>query len=671
MLPSALPICLPTKGALPSVALPLMRNYIPMKSKISFKILVLFITLASGKAFGQEYVPEWSEKMASTVLTIWKDSLVMKPGRSVHWAYDQGVVLEGMANIWKRTGKGDYFNYIQKSMDLFVTRDGGISRYKQSEYNIDNIKNGRSLLLLFKATQARKYYRAASLLRGQLKDHPRTSEGGFWHKKVYPNQMWLDGLYMGAPFYTEYAATFNEPDAFTDIANQFIYMEKHSRDPKSGLLYHAWDESRKERWADKNTGLSAHFWGRAMGWYGMALVDVLENFPPDHPQRKALLDILNRFAVGVISVQDPQSGVWYQILDKPTGKGNYKESSASSMFVYTLAKAVRLGYLPDSYEVAAKRGHIGLIKEFIETDSNGQVNLKGTVSVAGLGGNPYRDGSYEYYLSEPVVTNDPKGVGAFLMASNEMELRNISKTGLGKTILLDGFFNSESKKDITGRSISWHYKWHELEDGGFYLLGEHSRYRGASTRELKEAPTAKNLRSADIYIIVDPDTEKENENPNFVNKKQVKAIRNWVKRGGVLLMLANDDGNAELDHFNTLSKKFGIEFQKESKNRVTGTQFEMGKINVPAGNVVFSKPYKLYLKEISTLKLTAPARSALVHNGDDVMAISKYGRGTVFAVGDPWLYDEYTDGRKLPASYQNFEAGNDLIGWLLAQVPVK
>jgi unsaturated rhamnogalacturonyl hydrolase len=636
-----------------------------------FTLFLLLLTAISLRASAQDTKDGWSEKMARTVMSIWKDSLEMESGKPVKWAYDQGVVLEGMSNIWKRTGKGEYFKYVQKSMDFFVNKDGTIARYKQSDYNIDNLKNGRSLLLLYKTTQAEKYYKAAAHLREQLKEQPRTHQGGFWHKKVYPYQMWLDGLYMGQPFYAEYAAAFNEPEAFNDIANQFIYMEQQARDAKTGLLYHGWDESKKEQWADKETGLSPQFWGRAMGWYGMGLVDVLENFPDEHPQKKSLITILNRFAAAVSSVQDSSSGLWYQILDKPDGKGNYKEASASNMFVYAIAKGVRLGYLPVSYEAVAKKGYAGIIREFIETDANGQVNLKGTVSVAGLGGKPYRDGSYEYYLSEKVVTNDPKGVGAFLLASNEMELRDIVKAGAGKTILLDGYFNNESKKDITGKDIPWHYKWHELENGGFYLLGEHARYTGAKTLELKEAPTARNLRSADIYIIVDPDTEKENPHPNYVSKEHARTISKWVKKGGVLLLMANDEGNAELDHFNGLSKQFGMEFLKESKNKVTGSQFDMGKIMIPGGSVVFTKPYQLYLKEISTLKLSEPARSALRHNGDEVMAMSKFGKGTVFAVGDPWLYDEYTDGRKLPSSYQNFEAGNQLIRWLMNQVPAK
>lgn len=632
-------------------------------------ILFLVLFFIAIQSFGQPDKAPWSERMAATVMNIWKDSIEMERGKPVKWTYNQGVVLEGFANIWKRTGNGDYFNYIQKSMDFFVDKGGNIKTYKQSDYNIDHIKNGTSLLLLYKVTQNEKYYKAAALLREQLKSQPRTKEGGFWHKEVYPNHLWLDGLYMGSPFYADYATLFNEADAFDDIANQFIYMENRVRDSKTGLLYHAWDESKEQQWANKTSGVSPHFWGTAMGWYGMALVDVLENFPANHPERKNLINILHRYAAAVTSVQDQDSGVWYQILDLPKKKGNYLEASASGMFVYALAKAVRLGYLSEKYEAVAQKGYDGIVKQFIKTDAAGQVNLHSTEGAAGLGGKPYRDGSYEYYLSDKVVINDPKSVGAFLLASNEMELRKFPLIGKGKTIMLDGFFNNEFKKDVSGQTIPFHYKWEELQNGGFSLLGEHARYTGAQTLELKQPPSAKTLKQADIYIVVDPDTEKETNKPNYIGEDHIKAISKWVKNGGVLLLMANDEGNVELDYFNLLAGKFGIQFKKESKNKVTGNQFNMGKIMISAGNEVFSQPYQLYIKEISTLNIAKPAHAVLKHNNDVVMAMSRYGKGTVFAVGDPWLYNEYTDGRKLPKEYQNFEAGNDLIKWLLKQVP--
>ena len=346
----------------------------------------------------------------------------MSLGSPAKWTYDHGLVLKGIERVYLATGDKQYFDFIQRSIDHFVNDDGSICTYKIDEYNIDHILPGRNLLYLYKATGNEKYRKAAALLREQLKTHPRTSEGGFWHKKIYPSQMWLDGLYMGEPFYAEYAATFNEPAAFDDIAKQFILMERHARDDKTGLLYHGWDESKQQRWANPSTGRSPNFWGRAMGWYAMAIVDTLDYFPQKHPQRAELIAILNRLARAVAKYQDPRSGLWYQVLDKGNGKGNYLESSAACMFVYALAKGVRNGYLHTGYMRIANDGYRGIQREFVRYDANSRFNLAGTVSVAGLGGNPYRDGSYEYYLSEKVVTNDPKGIGAFLMAATEIEM---------------------------------------------------------------------------------------------------------------------------------------------------------------------------------------------------------------------------------------------------------
>ena len=364
-----------------------------------------------------------SERAAVTAMTaLWRDAAKNESGYPAKWTYDHGLVLKGIERVWINTGDKQYFDFIQRSMDHFVANDGSIRTYSLDEYNIDNILPGRNLLFLYKATRQEKYNKAAALLRRQLKTHPRTSEGGFWHKKIYPWQMWLDGLYMGEPFYAEYAATFNEPAAFDDIAKQFILMERHSRDDKTGLLYHGWDESKQQRWADPQTGRSPNFWGRAMGWYAMALVDTLDYFPEKHKQRAELVAILNRLAHALAKYQDPRSGLWYQVLDKDTAKGNYLESSAACMFVYALSKGVRDGHLPDSYMQVAENGYRGILRAFVKTDTNGRLNLEGTVNVGGLGGNPYRDGSYEYYLSEKVVTNDPKGIGALLLAATEMEI---------------------------------------------------------------------------------------------------------------------------------------------------------------------------------------------------------------------------------------------------------
>lgn len=612
-----------------------------------------------------------AEKMAETVMTVWKDSLFTDPSRPAKWTYDQGVILRGIEGLWLKTGDGKYFNYMQKCMDFFVDNNGNIRTYKQQDYNIDNVLCGRVLLLLYGVTGQQKYYKAATVLRDQLRTHPRTNEGGFWHKKIYPYQMWLDGLYMGQPFYTEYAATFHEGDeTFNDIGRQFVWMEKHARDAKTGLLYHGWDESRQQKWANPQTGLSPHIWARAMGWYGMAMVDVLENFPASNPYRDSIAGILKRFAEAVKKVQQP-NGLWYDIIDVPKGKGNYFEASASCMFVYAMAKGVRLGILPASYLDVARKAYAGILKEFIETGSNGLTNLKGTVSVSGLGGNPYRDGSYAYYMSEKVIVNDPKGVGAFIQAANEMDMLATLNTGKGKTILLDDYFNSERKKDVTGTPVAWHYQWNEKSNGGFSFLGNLFRSYGAATRTLSEAPTKTNLKNASIYIIVDADNVADNPTPNYVQPAHIEALYNWVKDGGVLVLMHNDKPNAEFEHFNKLAEKFGIHFNEDSYNRVTGTEWEMGKVDVPAGNAILPGVKKIYQKEISTIVVQPPARSMLKKEDINVFAVAKIGKGTVFATGDPWIYNEYVDGRRLPLSFENAKAAEEWVKWLIRQSPAK
>jgi unsaturated rhamnogalacturonyl hydrolase len=393
-------------------------NRIKKISRIALILLIAAFVLSTAVAKTQER--PLPRIVADTVITIWKDYPGATPGRPARWTYEQGVVLRGMEEIWKQTHDRRYYDYIQQTMDRYVTDDGTIRTYKMEEYQLDNILLGRMLLFLYKETKQEKYRKAADLLREQLRKQPRTSEGGFWHKQIYPSQMWLDGLYMAGPFYAEYARIFHEDADFDDIAKQFILSERHTRDPKTGLLYHGWDESRKQRWADTATGHSPNFWGRAMGWYAMALVDTLDYFPQNHPQRSALIAILKRLAAATAKYQDERTGLWYQVVDRAGAKGNYFESSAAAMFVYALAKGVHQNYLPGSYSRVAEKGYRGMVDQFIQTRPDGLVDFKGTVSVGGLGGNPYRDGSYEYYLSEKVVTNDPKGVGALLLATTEM-----------------------------------------------------------------------------------------------------------------------------------------------------------------------------------------------------------------------------------------------------------
>jgi len=375
----------------------------------------LFVTpLFVSPLFAQQSL---SERTAATIEKTFPN------GHGDTWNYEEGTALEGMDGVWAATKNPEYLRYIQHCVDRFVGSDGSIRSYKPDDLSLDNILMGRQLLLLFRVTGEKRYALAADRLYRQLKQQSRIPEGGFWHKQRYPSQMWLDGLYMAGPFYAEYAATFHHPDDLNDVALQFELMEQHARDPKTGLLFHGWDESKQQRWADRTTGASPTLWSRAMGWYAMGLVDTLPYLPQDHPAHARLVAMLNRFAKAIVAQQD-ENGVWYQVTDKPRAKGNYEESSASAMFVYALAKGTREGWLPATYRVAADRGYKGLLKRFVTTDASGMLSLSDTADAVGLGGEPvYRDGSFAYYTGVHVVTNDARGLGALLLASNEMELK--------------------------------------------------------------------------------------------------------------------------------------------------------------------------------------------------------------------------------------------------------
>ena len=367
---------------------------------------------------------DWAEQMTETVIRRNDDLKTLDFGTTLKWSYTYGLVYKAMWHVWGKTNDPKIPAYIQRYYDSLIKEDGTIDTYDITKYNIDMICPGKVLIYLYDKTKKQKYKTAIITLREQMKDHPRTSEGGFWHKKRYPHQMWLDGLYMGSPFLAQYANYFNEPELFDDVANQILLIEKHARDPKTGLLYHAWDESRQQKWANKDTGQSPHFWGRAMGWYAMAIVDVLDELPEDHPKRKQIIAVLDRMFEALAKVQDKETGLWYQVLDQGNRDGNYLEATASCMFVYSMAKAVRMGYVGEKYMDIAKKGYQGILDELVTVDENGYVDIHRCCSVAGLGGDPYRDGSFEYYIGEEIRKNDPKAIGPFILAALEFEMRN-------------------------------------------------------------------------------------------------------------------------------------------------------------------------------------------------------------------------------------------------------
>ncbi len=367
---------------------------------------------------------KWSERMALSVMQRSPEAWAMRDYKlldSPQWAYTYGLTLFAMQKEYERTGDERLLEYGKVYVDQLIDEQGHIKNYEIWDFNIDDVNAGKLLFLLYEKYEDERYLTAMNTLRRQLQWQPRTRSGGFWHKRIYPWQMWLDGLYMGAAYWAQYAHTFGEgSEAFADIAHQFILIESKTRDPETGLLYHAWDESTLQTWADDQTGLSPHFWSRAMGWYAMALVDTLEVFPEDHPDRQALVDILNRLAEALAAHQH-ESGLWYQVTDQGDRYGNYLEASGSSMFVYAMAKGVQEGYLPKRYRAVAEKGFEGLVKELVEVEPSGEVHLTQICGSAGLGNEPYRPGTFEYYIGEAIRVDDPHGVGPFILAALALE----------------------------------------------------------------------------------------------------------------------------------------------------------------------------------------------------------------------------------------------------------
>ena len=346
-------------------------------------------------------------------------------GGNLKWNYTTGLELKAMLDVYCHSERSEesILNYVDAWYDAIIGEDGVIYKYKKSNYSLDHICPGRTLFELYDLNGKAKYKAAMDTLYSQLQSQPRTPEGGFWHKVVYPEQMWLDGLYMGQPFYAEYTARFvsdslQQQANYEDIAHQFQTVYDYTYDPVTGLLRHAWDSSHSMFWCNPETGQSDHAWGRAMGWYLMGLVDVIEILPAGEEQ-DALVRIFGNAFQSLPLFADKETGLWYQVLDRPYAEGNYLEATASAMIVYAWLKGCRLGIIGN--REGAVQAFDSLLKTFVRVDDDGLVNLDHCCEVAGLGGKNNRRGDYDYYINEPVRSNDPKGMGPLIWAALEYE----------------------------------------------------------------------------------------------------------------------------------------------------------------------------------------------------------------------------------------------------------
>lgn len=390
-----------------------------------YKLIILSVLLFTGsvaspvtKSCKRADDQKWSVKMANTVISR-SDSLIYYVDRNPKWAYD--VALLGMAI--DRIGKIDpkYSKYMEDWVNYFVRADGSVKDYNPDEYNLDRIFPGRNVITVYERTHDKKYKIAIDNFIGQLKTHPKTQSGGYWHKNIYPWQMWLDGIFMASPFMAQYAREFNAPEWFDVACDQTKMIYSKTLDPNSGLLMHAWDESRTQKWCDKETGKSHYPWSRATGWYILAIEDILEYLPEDHPDRQELIAILQKTCEALLKVRDKETGLWFQVLNCGGIEGNYLEGSGSAMYAYAFARGAHKNYLDKKFLAIAGSVFDGIIKELITVDDKGLLTMHNICGGCGLGGNPYRDGSYEYYIHEKRVDNDPKGVGPYIMAAMELD----------------------------------------------------------------------------------------------------------------------------------------------------------------------------------------------------------------------------------------------------------
>ncbi len=382
-------------------------------SKLYLKICLtgLLLCLAGLPLVSQaKNEPTIGQRFADLVMARWPDPTAINHNG---WEYNSSIVLVGMAKIYQKTNETRYLKYIQKWVDFYIDNRGGVA-FNEAEHNLDRIHPGQLLLFLYEQTGKEKYKLAAATIRRVLAEQPRNAAGGFWHKGRYPNEMWLDGIYMAEPFLIHYGVLFNEREPCADeAAFQTTLIAKHTQDPKTGLLYHGWDQDQNAVWADPQTGLSQYFWCRGMGWYTVALVEILRDLPKNHPQYGPIVTILQKAASGLKATQDPVSGLWYQVLDRGDRQDNWHETSGSAMFVYALQSAVNQGYLDSSYAVIARKGWDGLKTKL---KLNGKFpEVSGAVEGMGV---QFR---YEEYVNKDRLTNSTQGLCGVLFAASLME----------------------------------------------------------------------------------------------------------------------------------------------------------------------------------------------------------------------------------------------------------
>lgn len=343
----------------------------------------------------------------------------IRGGQPPSWNYVDGCMIKAILELYQITNNPRYLTFADEFIDYYVMEDGSIRSYSPEECNLDHVNAGKTLFDLYQLTKKPKYRKAIDTVYSQLLIQPRTSTGNFWHKQIYPNQIWLDGLYMAQPFYMQYEVEYHNCGNCLDIYNQFIHVYDLMRDTRNGLYYHGYDDSRQMFWCDKVTGLSDNFWLRAMGWYAMALVDTIEVMPDTMAKEKSdLARIYKELIDSILPYQDEETSMWYQVVNRGGIRPNYLETSGSAIFAYAIMKSTRLSILDESYYAYGKKAFDGICRKYLSLQ-DGELQLSSICLVAGLGNHEMREGTFDYYMREPVVKNDAKGVAPLILAYTE------------------------------------------------------------------------------------------------------------------------------------------------------------------------------------------------------------------------------------------------------------
>jgi unsaturated rhamnogalacturonyl hydrolase len=539
--------------------------------------------------------------------------LQSRSGPQATWDEGTGTKLEGLAAEWYNTANGDYFHYVKRTVDSYLdARQSGAAEVQPNTPVADALL-GRQLLRLYEVTLAPKYYEAATELRSQvaaLCGIPSTTPEPFHSGRAGSAKVCV-----AEPFLAEYASVFHTPQDFEAITKDYV----------------KWDDATHHHSAE-TTDLGPDTLSNDQARLAAALVDSLPYYPQNHPGRTHLILILERIAAAIAKQQDGATGAFHAISDGTAAPRRHTQLFAASLYIYVFLKGVRYGYLPARYSTVAKRAWDNLQRD----------------------------------------SDDASDRGVLLLAATEIDLAPTATRAHGENIMVDAWFNSQQRKNAAGQMEYFHYKWSDFSDSGYSLLGHMFQSYGMSTDTLYSAPTKENLREAQFYLIVSPDIPVKNPNPHYMTDQDAEEIAAWVWDGGVLILMENDPPNADIAHLNLLADRFGIHFNDVLSHHILGEQVENGTIAVHPDGHLFHEAHTLYMKDTCSISLHGTASALLSDRGDVVIATAKYGRGTVFAAVDPWLYNEYTDGRKdakIYGQFDNFAGGREVVRWLLEQRP--